>query len=127
MRTRILLLALLCALLATAQENETGKKVFATRCASCHGADGGGGEFGPDIADVRGLGHGDMQVADIIKNGLADYGMPSFALPQPDIDAIAAFVNGLRAPAFEHPPAGNAAAGESFFFGKGNCASCHLV
>ena len=43
------------------------------------------------------------------------------------MDALAAFVGGLRAPAIEHPPAGNAAAGESFFFGKGNCANCHLV
>ncbi len=53
--------------------------------------------------------------------------MPAFPLPQPDMDALAAFVGGLRAPAFEHPPAGDAAAGESFFFGKGNCANCHLV
>jgi putative heme-binding domain-containing protein len=118
---------LLCAWPGRAQENETGKKLFATRCASCHGADGGGGEFGPDIADVRGLGHRDMKVADIIKNGLADYGMPAFPLPQQDVDALAAFVSGLRAPAFEHPPAGNAEAGGSFFFGKGNCANCHLV
>jgi alcohol dehydrogenase (cytochrome c) len=121
------LAALCCAWPGRAQENETGKKLFVSRCASCHGADGGGGEFGPDIADVRGLAHRDVKVPDIIKNGLADYGMPSFPLPQPDIDTLAVFVEGLRSPAFEHPVAGNAAAGESFFFGKGNCVSCHLV
>jgi len=101
--------------------------LFAARCASCHGADGAGGEFGPDIADARGLRYRDRNVADLIKNGLPDSGMPAFPLPQQDLEALAAFVSGLRAPAFEHPPAGNAAAGESFFFGKGNCASCHLV
>jgi|HubBroStandDraft_6_1064221.scaffolds.fasta_scaffold87829_2 alcohol dehydrogenase (cytochrome c) len=128
MKTKIpFLLAMLCALPGTAQENEPGKKLFATRCASCHGADGGGGEFGPNIADVRGLAHRDLNVADIIKNGLADFGMPAFPLPQGDVDAIAAYVKGLRAPAFEHPPAGGIEAGKNFFFGKGNCASCHLV
>ena len=100
----VLLAVLLCAWPATAQENETGRRLFAARCAACHGADGGGGEFGPDIADVRGLSHRDMKVADIIKDGLADFGMPSFALPQPDVDALAAFVGGLRAPAIELPP-----------------------
>ena len=30
---------------------ETGQAIFATRCAACHGADGGGG-FGPALAGV---------------------------------------------------------------------------
>jgi alcohol dehydrogenase (cytochrome c) len=120
-------LVLAFALLGFAQENMAGRKLFAARCASCHGADGGGGEFGPDIADVRGLGHRDRNLADLIKNGLPDSGMPAFPLPQQDIDALAAFVKGVRAPAFEHPTAGDPKAGERFFFGKGNCGSCHLV
>ena len=123
----VLLAALAWAWPGIGQENEAGRKLFAARCASCHGADAAGGEFGPDIADARGLRYRDRNVADLIKNGLPDSGMPAFPLPQQDLEALAAFVSGLRAPAFEHPPAGNAAAGESFFFGKGNCASCHLV
>jgi mono/diheme cytochrome c family protein len=31
---------------------DTGQAIFATRCASCHGADGGGG-FGPTLAGRR--------------------------------------------------------------------------
>jgi alcohol dehydrogenase (cytochrome c) len=112
---------------AHAQDNERGKMLFAARCAACHGADGAGGEFGPDIADVRGLSHREMNLAELIKNGLADFGMPAFPLPQPDIEALAAFVSGLRGPAIDHPPSGDAAAGASFFFGKGNCANCHLI
>src|SRR5271154_3828806 len=72
------------------QENDTGRKLFATRCASCHGADGAGGEFGPNIADTRGLGHRDVKLVDLIKSGLPDSGMPAFPLPQPDLDALAA-------------------------------------
>jgi PQQ-dependent dehydrogenase (methanol/ethanol family) len=123
----VLLAALACAWPGIGQENAAGRKLFAARCASCHGADGGGGEFGPDIADVRGLRHRDRTLAALIKNGLPDSGMPAFPLPQQDLDAVAAFVAGLRAPAFEHPPAGDAIAGESYFFGEGNCANCHLV
>ena len=118
---------LVCVWPGIAQDNDAGRKQFADRCASCHGADGGGGEFGPDIADVRALGHRDRNLVDLIKNGFPDSGMPNFPLPQQDLDALAAFVAGLRAPAFEQPSAGDAQAGESFFFGKGNCASCHLV
>src|SRR5579864_5234477 len=99
-----LLAALLCAWAAKAQDNLAGKRLFTARCASCHGADGGGGEFGPDIADVRGLRHRNAKLADLIKSGLPDSGMPAFPLPQQDIDALAAFVAGLRAPAIEHSP-----------------------
>src|SRR5271165_5328588 len=117
MTTKTLAVLLLCTWPANGQENEPGKKLFVTRCASCHGADGGGGEFGPNIADVRGLAHRDLNVADIVKNGLADFGMPAFPLPQGEVDAIAAYVKGLRVPAIEHPPAGDVEAGKSFFFG----------
>ena len=122
-----LLFTAACAWPGMAQENAAGRELFAARCASCHGADGSGGEFGPDIAEVRGLRHRDRNVVDLIKNGLPDSGMPAFPLPQQDLHALAAVIAVLRAPAFEHPPPGDAAAGESFFFGKGNCASCHLV
>jgi len=120
---------LACAPAASAQQqNLAGAKLFAARCAMCHGGDGGGGEFGPDIADIRGLNHPDLELVDLIKHGLPDSGMPSFgSLPQQDIEAIAEHVSGLRAPAYQHPAEGNAEAGERFFFGKGNCSNCHLV
>ncbi len=31
------------------QPPDPGRKAFETRCASCHGADGNGGEMGPPI------------------------------------------------------------------------------
>jgi PQQ-dependent dehydrogenase (methanol/ethanol family) len=123
----VFLAALLCAWPVTGQDNLAGRRLFAARCASCHGADGGGGEFGPDIADVRGLSHRNANLAEFIKSGNPDGGMPAFPLPQQDIDALAALVAGLRAPAIDHPPAGNPEAGERFFAGKGNCSNCHMV
>ncbi len=89
----VILAALACALPGRAQDNLAGRKLFASHCASCHGADGGGGEYGPDIADVRGLSHRNANLAEFIKSGNPDGGMPAFPLPQQDIDALAALVS----------------------------------
>ena len=116
------------ALAASAQNITAGKKQFASLCAGCHGVDGGGGEYGPNIVEMRRWGgRSDRNLPDIIKNGIPDSGMPAFPLPQPDIDALVAFVNSLRAPAADHPASGDDAAGERYFFGKGNCSGCHMV
>ena len=113
---------------AGAQDIESGRKQFAARCAGCHGVDGGGGEYGPNIIDMRRFGGRTVRdVAEVIKNGIEDSGMPAFPLPEKDIDALVAFVHSLRAPAAEHPAPGDAAAGERYFFGTGNCSSCHMV
>ncbi len=107
---------LFAVLAASAQEIDAGKKLFESRCAGCHGVDGGGGEYGPNIVDLRGWERSEKSLPEIIKNGIPDSGMPAFPLPQPDIDALMAFVNSLRAPAAGHPPPGDAAAGERYFF-----------
>ena len=113
---------------AAAQDVETGRKQFAALCAGCHGVDGGGGEYGPNIVDMRRFGpRSTRDVADVIKNGIEDSGMPAFPLPQAQIDSLAAFVHSLRAPAAEHPAPGDAPAGERYFFGNGGCSNCHIV
>ncbi len=112
---------------ASAQEIDAGKKLFQSRCAGCHGVDGGGGEYGPNIVDLRRWERSERNLPDIIKNGITDSGMPAFPLPQPDIDALVAFVNSLRELAADHPAPGDAAAGERYFFAKGNCSGCHMI
>ena len=113
---------------AWAEEIDAGKKQFETRCAACHGADGTGGEFGPNLVETRRWGgHSQRSIADIIRNGIPEGGMPPFALPQQDVDALSAFVSALRAPAADHPATGDAEAGERFFFGTGKCSGCHMI
>ncbi len=41
--------------------------------------------------------------------------------------ALAAYVRSFNADAFETPTPGDPAAGERFFFGTGNCGSCHMA
>src|ERR1051326_6532935 len=53
--------------------------------------------------------------------------MPPFDLPADELDALAALVHSLNAPAAEGPLPGDAKAGEQFLLGKGQCTSCHMV
>jgi PQQ-dependent dehydrogenase (methanol/ethanol family) len=105
-----------------------GAKVFAQRCAGCHGADARGTDRGPALAGSRRVGRQSVrQLRDLIHNGIAGSGMPGFDLPAQELDAVAALVHSLNAPAAENDVRGDSVAGERFFLGKGECASCHMV
>ena len=45
----LLLIVIGSASRVDAQSVEPGRRVFASRCAACHGTEGGGGELGPSI------------------------------------------------------------------------------
>ena len=75
-----------------------GKRVFATTCAACHRADGGG-IVGPNLTDEFWL-HGAApdKVYKTVKDGVPDKGMPAWG-PQlgPDrVQAVTAFLITLR-------------------------------
>jgi alcohol dehydrogenase (cytochrome c) len=63
---------------ATAQNADPGRQTFVTRCASCHGTDGNGGELGPNIAG-RVPARTDQELATVIHDGAPASGMPAFA------------------------------------------------
>src|SRR5881296_106926 len=105
-----------------------GQKVYAERCVGCHGADFRGTDQGPGLRGNPLMRRMSVQrLHNIIKNGIPNTGMPPFDLPAPDLDALAPFVRSLNSQAAESNVPGNPAAGEQFFFGKGECGSCHMV
>jgi PQQ-dependent dehydrogenase (methanol/ethanol family) len=120
---------LLNAILAFGQGAETaGSKSFAARCAGCHGADARGTDRGPALARSRRLqAYSLPQLRRFIQKGAPATGMPPFDLPDAELDALAALVFSMNAPAANEALPGDAKAGEQFFFGKGQCASCHMV
>jgi len=133
---RISTVAICVALLGnqtSAQTADAGRRPYQARCASCHGEDGTGGGHGPNIVEVRRpRATSKNEVRDLILKGIPDGGMPAFQIPSEEADAIAVFVMALKMPAAGAAPAGeaapgNPAAGERFFAGKGNCATCHMV
>ena len=85
-----------CALQAHAQEVESGRAVFASRCAACHGTEGGGGELGPSIVSRIPL-RADADLEAVIREGLPGAGMPSFAnLSRAESTNLIAFLRTLR-------------------------------
>jgi putative heme-binding domain-containing protein len=48
-------------------------------------------------------------------------------LADDDILKLAAYLHALRGTAIDNPSPGNVAAGEQIFFGKGQCADCHMI
>jgi PQQ-dependent dehydrogenase (methanol/ethanol family) len=103
------------------------EKLFQLRCAGCHGENAGGGERAPALANSRSLrSRTESQIHDLIRDGTAG-GMPPFPLPESELQPLARWVRSLNSSAYDMHPAGDVAAGEQFFFGKGQCSTCHMV
>ena len=103
------------------------QKQFDGVCAGCHGEGGGGGDRAPALVNnvtLRTM--TEAQIRDLIKSGTPG-GMPAFNLPDNNLQQLAGWLRSLNQSAFDTRPAGDVAAGETFFFGKGQCSSCHMV
>src|SRR5688572_15739913 len=106
---------------------ETIPQDYTALCAACHGETAGGTERGSSLVDNRRLRtRSVLQIRDVIRNGTQG-GMPPFNLPDEKLLALATWVHSLNASAYDAKPPGDAAAGEQFLFGKGQCASCHMI
>jgi len=102
-------------------------KLYGQRCAACHGDDASGSDRGPALSRSRRLrALTTSDIHNIIEKGTSG-GMPPFPLPDDQLQALAGFIRSMNAAAFDAQPGGDAAAGERFFFGKGQCASCHTA
>jgi putative heme-binding domain-containing protein len=116
---------LLLALPVFTQDLATGKRIFESQCALCHGPDGSGGR-GPTLRKAK------LRKApddDALKKAIAD-GLPpempgAWQLHPREVDATAAYVRSLGKIAIEELP-GLPAAGEALF-AKTGCANCHIV
>ena len=117
--------ALLAVFLSTAAAQNPPQ--YAKLCAGCHGEGATGTERGPSLVNSRTLrNRSEDQIRNLIKNGTQG-GMPGFALPDDQLQSISLWVQSLNASAYDMKPAGDAAAGERFFFGTGKCGTCHMV
>jgi cytochrome c oxidase cbb3-type subunit 3 len=106
-----------------------GKKIFESICASCHGLDGRGGERGPNIATAREVQNlSDSEVLKILRDGKTYAGMPGFAgLGNDRLGVILKHLRKLQGMSAATVLAGNPANGKALFFGKADCASCHMI
>src|SRR5579872_4118899 len=103
------------------------EKQFEQRCESCHGEGGEGGDRAPALINSRSLrSRSESQIRDVIKNGTPG-GMPAFALAERELQSLAAWVHSHNLSAYNTRPGGDVAAGEQFFFGGGQCSTCHMI
>ena len=77
-----------------AAQIETGRRQFEARCAQCHGADGAGGERGPDITKPKRI-RNEAELRELIRLGIPNTGMPPTDLPVRDMDAVVEFTASL--------------------------------
>ena len=77
------------------QDVDAGRKVFESRCARCHGADGNGGEMGPPIT-FRLTARNDQQLAALIHEGLPARGMPPSAVVDPELTDLVKFLRSIQ-------------------------------
>jgi putative heme-binding domain-containing protein len=107
----------------------SGRQIFESSCAGCHGLDGRGAERAPDISTRQQVVQlSDRELKEIIRLGRPNAGMPAFAsLSDTQLDALLKyirFLQGARAPVVLP---GDASNGKQVFFGKGHCSDCHMI
>jgi len=78
-----------------AQNVDPGRKAFEGRCASCHGADGNGGEMGPQIT-FRLTGLDDRQLAKLVHDGIPAKGMPPQAVGDAEMADLVKFLRTIQ-------------------------------
>jgi PQQ-dependent dehydrogenase (methanol/ethanol family) len=113
---------------APAASAEEVRQTYAKLCAGCHGVDARGSQQGPGLSgNPRLRRRSALSLRNVIARGIPSAGMPGFDLPSPTLDGLVNLVVSLNSSAAEANVPGDRAAGAEFFFGKGNCSSCHMV
>ncbi len=109
----------------TPEQLDQGKQTFESTCSTCHGLDGGGA-MGPNIQGIP-FRLGTDAVANIIKNGISNGGMPAFGatLSAAQIQSVVDYLLSLtRKDA--GPVNGDATRGKQVYAANG-CANCHMI
>src|SRR5207302_6272835 len=92
----ISLLLIVSSFVAQDVENgDLGRETFEAHCAVCHGADGKGGGRGPAIAS-RLRAHTNEQLANLIRNGRPERGMPPNRVSAPEMAELLKFLRSIQ-------------------------------
>lgn len=111
-----------------AAEADAGRGLFRILCRPCHGIQAQGGR-GPDLtAGIYANGNSDQDLFRVIFHGVPGTEMPGYGarINDGNVWRIVTYIRSL-ATRQEKPPSGNAAAGETLFWGRGSCGTCHRV
>lgn len=101
-----------------------GRKLYAGRCAGCHGPEGDGGKGANLAIPVLSRGQTDAALYRTIRYGVPDTEMPSHNMTPREIWQMAAYVRTLGAAGRDGLP-GDPVRGERLARGKAGCFGCH--
>jgi putative heme-binding domain-containing protein len=110
----------------TPADLDLGKRLFAGRCAGCHGPNGDGGKGANLGVPVLPRAAEDLSLYKIIRYGIPETEMPPSFMTPKEVWQVAAFVRTLGQVRRE-ALAGDAARGERLVRGKGGCLQCHVL
>ncbi|MDX2267080.1 MAG: c-type cytochrome [Bryobacter sp.] len=99
-----------------------GQRAFLSQCAACHGADGRGGNAGPDLSVLK-RASSDESLYQIINKGIPGTVMPGSSSNTSGIWQLVAYVRSIAANR-QVKASGNARRGEDLYRQHG-CARCH--
>lgn len=104
-----------------------GKKLYAGRCAGCHGPGGDGGKGANLAVAVLPRASTDLALYRVVRYGLPETEMPATLLAPREVWQIAAFVRSLGAASSAEAAAGDAQRGREVVSSKGACLQCHAI
>ena len=90
------LVSVLLAPAILAQRSAGSARNFENRCTICHGGNGTGTDRAPSILGFFGS-HSDSEIADLIRKGRIEKGMPAFPFTDDEMKLLLAHVHGLAA------------------------------
>jgi PQQ-dependent dehydrogenase (methanol/ethanol family) len=106
-----------------------GRRLYTQACQACHGGNAAGSERGPALS-TGSFKHGskDGELFLNIRNGITGTKMPAFGkLEVAQVWQIVSYLRSLNGIKSNEVVSGNPKNGETLFFGKAACASCHEV
>jgi len=125
MRKWLLSVLVATSVFAQLPDKATGKKIFESQCALCHGQTGTGGR-GPGLNRAKlTKAPDDEALAKVIATGIPPEMPGAWQLNPREVMSVAAYVRSLGAIPPESLP-GNPSLGERVFQSKG-CAGCHMI
>ncbi|MEP7364307.1 MAG: c-type cytochrome [Acidobacteriota bacterium] len=104
-----------------------GRKLFAGRCAGCHGPGGDGGKGANLAVAVLPRASTDLALYRVVRYGLPETEMPATLLAPREVWQIAAFVRALGAASAAESNGGDPARGRDVVTTKGACLQCHAI
>lgn len=90
-----LVLMILSGAAQAVENGDLGRQTFEAHCAICHGADGNGGGRGPAIAS-RLRAQTNEQLANLIRNGRPERGMPPNRVSVPEMTELLKFLRSIQ-------------------------------